>query len=260
MMILPLQCLQQATLWFRLNYQPKYRRNIGSARPLLILATRPPTASSRGTSTSGQLKSLKTNTAMNGGGWYRLSCHSDTRESPRFQTPHTRYRVLLVSPPASCRSPTAAYASNLCNTRYHESFEARTGFFVVVSPMQPHRRQVMVVEDDAPLREILQVLLQDYPHDFVFAENGRHALELDAIHEPELIMVDLGLPDMSGLELGRELRRRRGSSRRLIAFTGYDSDDYRQQARDAGFDDFYLKPMELDAMERTFAKIFAEPV
>jgi CheY-like chemotaxis protein len=124
---------------------------------------------------------------------------------------------------------------------------------------QPRRRKVMVVEDDAPLREILQVLLQEYPHDFIFAENGRHALELDTIHGPELIMVDLGLPDMSGLELGKELRRRRGSSQRLIAFTGYDSDDYREQARHAGFDDFYLKPMELDAMERTFAKIFAEP-
>ena len=126
--------------------------------------------------------------------------------------------------------------------------------------MQPRHRKVMVVEDDAPLREILQVLLQDYPHDFVFAENGKHALELDTAHQPELIMVDLGLPDISGLELGRELRRRGGSNRRLIAFTGYDSDDYRQQARDAGFDDFYLKPMELDAMEKTFAKILAEPV
>lgn len=124
--------------------------------------------------------------------------------------------------------------------------------------MQPRRRKIMVVEDDAPLREILQVLLQDYPHDFVFAENGQRALELDIAHHPELIMVDLGLPDMSGFELGKKLRQQRADGRRLIAFTGYDSDEYRKQAREAGFDDFYLKPMELGAMEETFAKILAE--
>lgn len=123
--------------------------------------------------------------------------------------------------------------------------------------MHLHRRKVMVVEDDAPLREILQVLLQDYPHEFLFAENGSQALSLDAAHKPDLIMIDLGLPDMSGFELGKELRRRSGK-RHLVAFTGYDSKDYREQAQQAGFNDFYLKPMELEAMERTFEQIFSE--
>lgn len=117
----------------------------------------------------------------------------------------------------------------------------------------------MIVEDDAPLREILQVLLHDYPQEFLFAENGQHALQLDAVHSPELIMVDLGLPDMHGFDLGRELRRRQsGGKRRLIAFTGFDSDDYRKEAQSAGFDEFYLKPMDLDTMEKTFDRILAE--
>lgn len=125
--------------------------------------------------------------------------------------------------------------------------------------MQP-RRKIMIVEDDAPLREILQVLLQDYPHEFLFAESGRQALELDAAHSPELVMIDLGLPDMHGFDLGQELRRRQPSAaKRLIAFTGFDSEEHRRQARDAGFDDFYLKPMDLEAMERTFEVILAEP-
>lgn len=122
--------------------------------------------------------------------------------------------------------------------------------------MQLRRRKIMVVEDDAPLREILQVLLQEYPHEFMFAENGNQALALAAIHQPELIMVDLGLPDMNGFDLGRELRRH-GANRRLVAFTGYDSPEYRERARQAGFDEFYLKPMELEAMEKTFEGIFS---
>lgn len=114
----------------------------------------------------------------------------------------------------------------------------------------------MIVEDDAPLREILQVLLQDYPHDFLFAENGAQALELDALHAPEVIMIDLGLPDMHGFDLGQELRRRQPHhNRRLIAFTGFDSDEHRRRARSIGFDAFYLKPMDLEAMERTFEEI-----
>ena len=122
--------------------------------------------------------------------------------------------------------------------------------------MLAQRRKIMLVEDDAPLREILQVLLQDYPHQFLFAESGSQALAVAASEQPELIAVDLGLPDMNGLELGRRLRER-DSKCRLIAFTGYDSEEFREQARQAGFDAFYLKPMELDAMERTFAEIFS---
>lgn len=126
--------------------------------------------------------------------------------------------------------------------------------------MPNRRRTILIVEDDAPLREILQVLLEDYPYDFLFAENGRQALELDAAHAPDLVMIDLGLPDMHGFELGQELRRRHpAESLRLVAFTGFDSAEHREQARQAGFNDFYLKPMDLEAMERTFDKILTTP-
>lgn len=122
------------------------------------------------------------------------------------------------------------------------------------------RRKVMIVEDDHPLREILQVLLQDYPHDFVFAESGGRALALAAEEAPELVMIDLGLPDMHGFDLARELRgTEQGRRARLVAFTGFDSDEYRSKAAEAGFDDFYLKPMDLDSMERTFDRILSLP-
>lgn len=124
--------------------------------------------------------------------------------------------------------------------------------------MPNERLKVMIVEDDLPLREILQILLEEYPHDVVFAENGARALELAGQERPSLVMVDLGLPDMHGFDLGRELRRRlQGPPPRLVAFTGFDSDEHRRKAREAGFDDFYLKPMDLDSMEQTFNRIFS---
>lgn len=124
-----------------------------------------------------------------------------------------------------------------------------------MTPKTQQRRKILVVEDDAPLREILQIVLQAYPHDFLFAEDGAHALKLDLEHAPELILIDLGLPDMPGFKLGELLRQRNGNRQRLIAFTGFNSADYRAQACEAGFNDFYLKPMGLDEMEQTFTAI-----
>ncbi len=118
--------------------------------------------------------------------------------------------------------------------------------------------KVVIVEDDRALREILGIVLEEYPHQIAFAENGQRALELAAQLAPELILIDLGLPDMHGFDLARALRARNLAPRpRLVAFTGFDGEDFRREAREAGFDDFYLKPMDLTAMERTFERIFA---
>lgn len=121
--------------------------------------------------------------------------------------------------------------------------------------MTQQHRKILIVEDDEPLREILQIVLQAYPHDFLFAADGASALEMDLEQGPELILIDLGLPDMSGFELGERLRQRNGNRQRLIAFTGFNSEDYRAQAYRAGFNDFYLKPMGLDEMEQTFTAL-----
>jgi DNA-binding response OmpR family regulator len=124
-----------------------------------------------------------------------------------------------------------------------------------MTPNTQQRRKILVVEDDEPLREILQIVLQTFPHDFLFAEDGAQALKLDLEHTPELILIDLGLPDMPGFRLGELLRQRNGHRQRLIAFTGFNSEDYRAQACEAGFNDFYLKPMGLDEIEQTFTTI-----
>src|SRR5690625_2016534 len=126
-----------------------------------------------------------------------------------------------------------------------------------MTPTTQYRRTILIVEDDTPLREILKLIVQAYPHDFLFAADGRSALELDQEVSPDLVLIDMGLPDMTGLKLGQMLRQRNGNRQRLIAFTGFSSEDYRKQAQQAGFNDFYLKPMGLDEMEQTFTTILA---
>ena len=71
--------------------------------------------------------------------------------------------------------------------------------------MPNRRRTILIVEDDAPLREILQVLLEDYPHDFLFAENGRQALELDGAD-----VLILGCMSLAFLRVERELAEATG--------------------------------------------------
>lgn len=121
------------------------------------------------------------------------------------------------------------------------------------------RPPILIVEDDAPLREIMEVLLEDRNRTVLFADSGHAALEAITAHAPSPVVIDLGLPDMHGFDLAREIRSREGaaSERYLIAFTGYDSIEHRRDAGEAGFDEFLVKPMELDAMEETFARILA---
>lgn len=122
-------------------------------------------------------------------------------------------------------------------------------------PPSPSAVQALIVEDDAALREILQLVLEEQGRPVAFAASGQEALEMARRLRPPLLMVDLGLPDMSGLEVARRLRQD-FPEMTMIAFTGFDSADHRRQAEAVGFDHFYVKPMDLEAMERTFERIF----
>lgn len=115
---------------------------------------------------------------------------------------------------------------------------------------------IMIVEDDAPLRTIMQLLLEEQPHHFEFAETGTEALQQAAANDQDIIVIDVGLPDMSGFELARALRER-GCHSYLIAFTGFDDDRTRAQATAAGFDRFFHKPLDLATMESIFDEIIA---
>jgi len=109
----------------------------------------------------------------------------------------------------------------------------------------PNAHRVLVVDDNLDTAETLRFLLRDMGHEVEFAINGRAALEVSRRFRPDLVFLDLGLPDFDGCELARLMKAEAGAERlRIIALTGRASDEDRQRARDAGCDEFIVKPLD----------------
>lgn len=106
--------------------------------------------------------------------------------------------------------------------------------------------RVLVVEDDADLRETLIAMLEVTGYSAVAAHDGAAALALAEREQPDVALVDIGLPDMTGYELARRLRTEAGGRRiRLVALSGLASSEDRRLALAAGFDEHAAKPLDL---------------
>ncbi|EGV31020.1 PAS/PAC sensor hybrid histidine kinase [Thiorhodococcus drewsii AZ1] len=107
-------------------------------------------------------------------------------------------------------------------------------------PIAPHR--ILVVEDNPDVAEALLLLLRMLGQQAESVADGLAALAASKRLNPDLILIDLGLPGMDGLELARHLRTTdTGRRARLVAVTGYGRD--RERSRRAGFDEHLLKPV-----------------
>jgi two-component system CheB/CheR fusion protein len=100
--------------------------------------------------------------------------------------------------------------------------------------------QVLVVDDEPDAAESLAMLLRSYGHEVQTACDGHTAIEAASSVEPELVLLDLGLPDFDGYEVATQLRQRLGPAVRIVAVTGYPREDAR--LRKAGFDGHLIKP------------------
>ena len=108
--------------------------------------------------------------------------------------------------------------------------------------VEPPRRTIVVVEDNADIRDLLVDLLQGSGHEVVCAADGPSGLEKVLSLAPDIAFVDLGLPGFDGLELARRARAS-GSATHLVALTGYGQESDRQLSRTAGFDSHLVKPV-----------------
>jgi CheY-like chemotaxis protein len=124
---------------------------------------------------------------------------------------------------------------------------------VARSPTMPRPRTASlraVVCDDAPdLRDLVADLLRLHGHEVTIVENGSSAVQTICDELPDVALIDIGLPDMDGYEVAREIRRRLTDHRpRLIAMTGYGQASDRASAFEAGFDDHIIKPASADTI------------
>jgi PAS domain S-box-containing protein len=108
----------------------------------------------------------------------------------------------------------------------------------------PRVKSVVLVEDQVDARRMMQLLLESDGVTVFPAENGSEGFELIERLKPDLALVDLGLPVMSGFELARKVRETHagGSQTRLVALSGYGQDSDIQASLEAGFDEHLTKP------------------
>lgn len=111
------------------------------------------------------------------------------------------------------------------------------------------RRRVLVVEDDEDGREMVRLLLKTAGHTVRVVDTGQGAVETAVHFQPDVVLVDIGLPDRNGYEVVRDLRAKFGPIR-LIAVTGYGQPQDWQRVQEGGFDAHLLKPVDLDELRR----------
>jgi signal transduction histidine kinase len=112
------------------------------------------------------------------------------------------------------------------------------------------RRRILVVDDNVDAAEALGELLRDYGHEVATAHDGSRALDHARLHRPEIVLLDISMPEMDGYEVAKKIRGELGlGDALLVALTGYGEDRHRRLAREAGFDQHVTKPVDASKLE-----------
>jgi len=118
-------------------------------------------------------------------------------------------------------------------------------------PTAAPRQRILVVDDNEDAAELLSAMLRRAGHEVSTAADGPQALTEAAAVRPEVIILDIGMPLMSGYEVARALRQQpRFADTTLIALTGWGSKQDKSKALDAGFDHHLTKPVSTTELER----------
>lgn len=122
---------------------------------------------------------------------------------------------------------------------------------------QPAAATVLVVDDDEMNREIMEAFLQIDHYQVLIASTGQRALELTALHRPNLILLDVNMPDMSGYDICKAIRNNEATRAiPIIIVTGYSSKEDREAALGSGANEFISRPFDAEnLLERIRALI-----
>ena len=120
--------------------------------------------------------------------------------------------------------------------------------------------KILIVEDNEDNRDMLSRRLQRKGHMIVHAADGQEAVEMVARARPDLILMDVGLPVMDGLEATRRIRAcAETQTTPIIAVTAHAMSDDRDKALRAGCDDYHAKPIALPRLVAQMDTLLARP-
>ncbi len=108
--------------------------------------------------------------------------------------------------------------------------------------------RILVADDYADGREMLAFYLERQGHTVATAADGAAAIAVASTFEPDVAILDIGMPDVSGHAVAREIRKRRGDAVTLVALSGRGEAADKARAAEAGFDCHFTKPVDITAL------------
>lgn len=105
---------------------------------------------------------------------------------------------------------------------------------------------ILVVEDDAPIRNLITTTLKTHDYKYIVAKNGNEAIITTSSHNPDIILLDLGLPDIDGVDIIKQIRSWTNTPIIVISARSEDSDKI--EALDSGADDYLTKPFSVEEL------------
>jgi CheY-like chemotaxis protein len=121
------------------------------------------------------------------------------------------------------------------------------------------RRRVLVVDDNRDAADTLATLLRLNGHETQTVYDGQDAVEATLRMQPDVVLLDIGLPRLSGYNVARMIRDQNGHNGRpvLVAVTGWGQDEDRRRSEGAGFDSHLVKPVDENAFHELLANVSA---
>ena len=111
-------------------------------------------------------------------------------------------------------------------------------------------RRVLVADDNPDTTEMMRVMLELSGHEVEVAGDGWSAAEKAKVFNPDIVILDIGMPRVDGYEAARQIREQLGGRVVLVALTGWGQDDDKRRSREAGFDHHLTKPPDPETLDR----------
>ena len=125
-------------------------------------------------------------------------------------------------------------------------------------PVGRDPQRVLVVDDNRDCADTLQILLATFGYEVDVAYEGFTAMKMFHATPFGIVLLDIGMPGMHGLELARRLRSSTSSCPTIIAISGWTDAKTKEQAREAGIDRYVVKPVEIDELQQLLAGVGRE--
>ncbi len=118
--------------------------------------------------------------------------------------------------------------------------------------------KVLLVDDSRFLADVMATFFELDGFTARAVYGGEEALQAIGNDLPDLAFIDFVMPDIDGIEVARQVRSKPGKCPVLVALSGWEEECYRQRARDAGFDHFLAKPLDIPALRRFVIDLVAD--